>query len=351
MLFYLSQMTTSSSRQSRRRSIGTNSPKGAGSPLLSSPSLWPYTPGPQIRSNPVLMLPQEQDAAPFSPLSPPPRFGAPVSEPLSPHSTLPASSAQNLIGHGTMLYTGLRKRGKSRSSFSDSSYRSSSPDSTIETVSERFDKLQGAALWRSRATTTPVPRIPDHLIPLEAIVNPPPLQTRTSNAKIIASIPPVNPPTRRIKISDTPPQIPISIFADPPSRHSSMVRAIPSSSLAPTFRSSSSASQYESFTPTFGVKPLPPLPATSRRSTYTGFAPSECTPSSSPTSLNSRMEEEEYRLSKYCDDHHCGSCSLNLCNASECVSTRIIQASMAYPNQPNSVTRISDPFPNAEDLP
>ena len=336
MPFYLIQKPPSSSRRSRRRSVGTKPAKESGS-RPPNPSVWSDkydsdkydTSEPRTRPNSVLMLPQEQDAAPTSPLLPPPRFNTPASGSLSPHSPLPASSAQ-MVGHRTMLYPGLRERGGSPSSFSGSSYRPSTSGSAIETESERSEKLRGVVLWRSRTLATPISSIPDQhgapFIPLEAIVNAPPRQTRTADAKITSTISAVDPPTRPIEIPDTPPQIPISIFVEPPPRRARTVDAkiapttsavgsptrrikipdtppqIPISvfmdpqprrhaSLAPTLRSSSPASQYESFTPTFGTRPLPPLPAASRRTTYTSIAPSECTFSSPPTSPISPMEE------------------------------------------------------------
>lgn len=289
MLFYVTQTSPPSSRQSRRRFVGTGLPKKSSDrpPRLSFESDIFYASEPQTRPNPVLVIPQEQDVPPLSPLSPPPRFTTPL--PASPHSPLPASFARKRVRRRRSLeHPRPRERGRRRSNFSDSSCRSSTPDSVteVEADSEHSDEIQRPARRRSTAATPPSARIPDQrgvlFIPFEASVNSSLRRRRTVCVQVpptlAPTLAPVDPPTRRIKISNTPPQIPISIFVDPTPRCPSVAttRASRASTLSPPFQSGSPPRA--SFTPTFGTRPLPPLPAASRRTTYISRTPSPASP-------------------------------------------------------------------------
>jgi len=319
MFFYLTPMTPSSSQQLQRRSVSINPAKecdsrpptgrtSTSSPPFSSSISFDkyYTPEPRTSPNPVIMLPPEQVETPISPLSPPPRLSSPTSDStpaLSPRSPLSASSAPRVVGYRTALDTyGFREDGGSRPSTSGSNHRPRTADSAIEMESGRSYKQKEVALWRLKTPNTLISRISGQsgapFIPLEAIVNPPPRSAKTVNAGTSSPISAVNLPMRPIKIPGTPPQIPISIFVDPPSHGHSVARPSPTSPLTPSFRSTSPASQYESFTPTFGARPLPPLPSASRRTTYTSLAPSEYTFPSSPTSPVSVVEEETTMLAQ-----------------------------------------------------
>lgn len=336
MFFYLTPMTSSSSHRPRRRSVSTNSlalPKESGARLPTESGAQPPTErtspsGPRTRPGPVIMLPSEQNATPISPLSPPPRFSSATPDPtpvLSPYSPSSAGSATGPVGYQAPLdWRGLGERGGSTRS---SSCGPSISDSVTEMEPGRFDELQEVALWRRGAATTPISHIPDPdqyrppFIPLKRTIRPLPQPPRTVQATITptttATDPPTPPiktcdvppqipfsifmdppsrgysaaedsPTRPLEMRDIPPQVPFSIFVDPPSRSYSVADDSPTSSLASSFRSGSPASlpgpQHESFTPTFGTTPLPPLPAVSRRTTYTSIAPSEYTHPSPPIS-------------------------------------------------------------------
>jgi hypothetical protein len=254
------------------------------------------TPEPRARPNPGMVLHPEQDASPISPLSPPPRFSSsrdssPASSPRSPSFPCPT---QGLMSYRTTDRHGFGEGGSraSTSGYSGSNHRPNTAGSGTATESERFYKFQDSALSPLWTPSAPTSRVRDQpgarFIPLEAIVPAP-----RPVGKISPTTSAVDPPTRSIRIPDTPPQIPISIFVDPPPRGCSKATASPTSPLAPTIRSSSPVSQYESFTPTFGARPLPPLPAASRRATYTSTstAPSEWTSSPSISPVSPKEDE------------------------------------------------------------
>jgi len=286
----LTMAPSSSQRSQHRKERSSPAPtrrtSTSGTPLVSSlPFDKYYTPEYRPRTAPVIVLPPEQREVPISPLSPPPRFSSPTSDStpvLSPHAPLSASSAPGM-GYRTTLDTHeFRESGGSRPSTSGSSFRPSIADNAIEMESAHSYKQREAALWRLKTPTKLISRISSQpgvpFIPLAAITNPPPRPGRTGKAEVSSRIVGVNS---------------ISIFVNPPSHSHSMGKPSPTSPLAPSFRSTSSGSQHESFTPTFGANPLPPLPASSRRTTYTSLAPSEYTFPSAPTSPISVMEEVE----------------------------------------------------------
>lgn len=301
----LTPMAPSDRQRSQHRAVSSKPPKERSSPpptretptsstqvISSFPFDKYYTPEHRPRTAPVIMLPPEQHEAPILPLSPPPRFNSPTPDStpaLSPHAPLSATSAPR-VGYQTPLGTqGFRERGGSRPSTSSSSYCPIIADNAIEMESTQSYKQREVALWRLKTPTKLISRISNQSgvpsIPLAAIADPLPRPARTGKAEASSRI------ARPIKIPNTPPQIPISIFVSPPSHSHSIRKASPTSPLAPSVHTSSSSEQHESFTPTFGTNPLPPLPASSRRSTYTSLAPSEYTFSSSPTSPTSMMEE------------------------------------------------------------
>ena len=302
-------MKPSSNRRSKHRSMSINPPKEystwrnstAGTPI-SSPFSFDkyYTLEHRTRPIPVIVLPPEQDETPILPLSPPPRFSSSMSDStpaLSPRSPLSASSAPRVVGYQTTpdTYRFRESRG-SPPSTGGSGRRPNTADNATKMKSVHSYEQRNAAVWRLKTPTTLIPRISAQtgapFIPFAAIANPLSRPARAVNAKVGPKISTVKSPTRPIKIPDTPPQIPISVFVDPQPHRHSMAKASPASPLAPSLRSTSSNSQYESFTPTFGTAPLPPLPAASRRTTYTSLAGSEYTLPSPPTSPIFVMEEE-----------------------------------------------------------
>ena len=300
----LTPMAPSGSQRSQHRHVSTKPPKERSSPpptrrtptsgtqiISSFPFDKYYTPEDRPRTAPIIMLPPEQHEAPILPLSPPPRFSSPTPDStpaLSLHAPLSAPSAPR-VGYRTPLGThGFRERGGSRPSTSGSSYRPSIADNAIEMESAHSYKQREAALWRLKTPTKLISRTSQSggpSIPLSAIANPTQRLARTGKAEVSSRI------ARPINIPNTPPQIPISIFVNTPSPRNSMGKASPTSPLAPSCRTTSSGEQHESFTPTFGTNPLPPLPISSRRATYTSLAPSEYTFSSSPTSPTSVIDD------------------------------------------------------------
>ena len=220
VLLYVTQMSRPSSRQLRHRFVGTGLPKKSGDrpPRPSFDSDIFYASDAQSRPNPVLVIPQEQDVPPLSPLSPPPRFTTPL--PPSPHSPLPTSSVHKRVRRRSPEYPRPRERGGRRTNFSDSSCRSSTPDSVteVEADSEHSDELQRPTHQRSIAATPPSPRSPDqHGVPFilfEASFNSPLRCRRTVCVQVLLTIAPtlapIDPPMQRIKIPNTPPQIPIT---------------------------------------------------------------------------------------------------------------------------------------------
>ena len=302
-------MKPSTSRRSKHRSMSINPPKEystwrnstSGTPI-SPPFSFDkyYTPGHRTRPIPAIMLPPEQNETPISPLSPPPRFSSSMSDStpaLSPRSPLSASSAPRVVTYLTTPDTyGFRESSGSRPSTSGSDRRPNTADNATKMESVHSYEQRSAALWRPKTPTTLIPRISAQtgapFIPFAAIANPLSRPARAVYAKVGPKISTVKSPTRPIKVPDTPPQIPIPVFVEPPPHRHSVATTSPTSPLAPSLRSTSSHSQYESFTPTFGTAPLPPLPAASRRTTYTSFAGSEYTFPSPPTSPIFVMEEE-----------------------------------------------------------
>jgi hypothetical protein len=308
--FDLPPRIPSSSQQSQHRSVSINPPKVCGprpptwrtstlgTPFRSSLALDKHdTPGNRTRPTPVIVLPPEQDETPVSPLSPPPRFGPPMSDStlaLPPRSPLSASSASRAVSYQTTLDTyGFRERTGSRPSTSGSGYHPSNADNANKIEPVRSYKQRNQALRRLMTPTTLLSgQSGAPFIPFAAIVNPPPRSARAVDVEVSPTISTIKSPTWPMKIPNTPPQIPISVFVDPPPHRYSMEKPSPTSPLASSFRSTSSMSQYESFTPTFGTSPLPPLPAASRRTTYTSFTGSDCTFPSPPTSPIFVLEEE-----------------------------------------------------------
>ena len=309
----LTPMTPSSSQRSQHRPVSTIPTKErnsrpptsrsstSGTPPISSLSFDKYyTPEHRTGTAPVIMVPPEQHEAPILPLSPPPRFSSPTydSTPaLSPHSPLFASSEPRVSSRTTLDTHGFGESSGGRPSTSGSSYRPSIVDNAVELGSGHSYKQREATLWGLRTPTTLISRFSSQsgvpFIPLEAIVNPSPRPARTVDAKVNSTITGAKSPTLPIKIPDAPPKLPISIIVNNLSDSPPIGNTSPTSLLAPSFRvrRTSSVSQFESFTPTFGTTPLPPLPAASRRTTYTSLAPSEYSFPSAPTSPISMMED------------------------------------------------------------
>jgi len=307
LIFDLTPMKRS--QRLRHRSMSTNPPKvrgsrpptwkpstsGASSSTPSSSSLTldkHYTPGHRTRPDPVTVLPPEQDETPIEPLSPPPRLSSSTSDftlALPLRSPPSAGSTPRVVSHQTTQDTyGFRERSESRLYSSDSGYypryHPSNAGNATEMGPGRSYKQKNAALRRLVTPTTVLSHISG-----KSGAPSPALPARTVNAEVR---PAVRSPMRPIKIPDTPPQIPISVFVDTQPHRYSMGKPSPNSPLAPSFRSTTPTSQYESFTPTFGTTPLPPLPAAERRATYTSFAGSDYTLPSPPTSAIFVMEEE-----------------------------------------------------------